>query len=383
MFATFLANEQGQLSLFWLIFAGAAAAITGDNPGFLLGRKLGRRLIRSIQKIARLDDLDIDAGKELTRKMAQLVTRYHNGLVTRCVMERKPRTSISDRRLCIYKAYSGDGNMLTLNPNHCSHEHADCGRRLRLTSSTWMGGPSTKFSLSSMVVRSTFRVLLVVLLASPLSLPQEVEPSPSRGEAIFQQRCAKCHGANGEGVSAAVTIAGPRIQAVHNPGDVMLAMEVGPSHMPSFAHVLTVSEMRDVADYVTQKLAVIPQMQGDLAEGGSLFRIYCAACHRTALRGGALAFTDSNAPDLSHKSAAIIAGAIRWGPGAMPSFPPAVLDDKQLNSIVEYAKFVQQPPAPGGSPLHWYGPVAEGFVAWLIVFTLIALAGWIERGETG
>ncbi len=163
----------------------------------------------------------------------------------------------------------------------------------------------------------------------------------------------------------------------------MMAMEVGPSHMPTFAYLLSVREMRAVADYVTQQLAVIPFTGGDLSAGGKLFREYCAPCHRTAVRGGALAYTGVNAPALTGKAPALVAGAIRWGPGPMPSFPASVLDDRQLASIVRYVEFVQQPPNPGGSPLKWYGPVSEGFAAWVMLLALIGLSAWIERGGKG
>jgi ubiquinol-cytochrome c reductase cytochrome c subunit len=235
-----------------------------------------------------------------------------------------------------------------------------------------------------MFIRSTVRAVLLLTLASQFALSQTAESStPPDGQAIFLRHCAKCHGEHGEGISARVTIAGPNLQAEHDHGDVMTAMEVGPSHMPSFAYVLSVPEMRAVADYVTQKIAVIPLTGGDLSQGGKLFREECAPCHRTAVRGGALAFVGTNAPDLAHTSAAIVAGTIRWGPGPMPEFPASVLTDEQVASIVDYVKLIQHPPSPGGSPLHWYGPVAEGFVAWVVVFGLMFIAGWIERGGKG
>lgn len=160
-------------------------------------------------------------------------------------------------------------------------------------------------------------------------------------------------------------------------------MEVGPSHMPSFAKVLSVEEMRAVATYVTDQIAAMPSTRGDTTEGGKLFRIYCAACHGSAARGGALVFAGVHAPPLTKTSGAIVAGAIRWGPGPMPSFPPSVLSDKQVASIVDYVLFIQHPPSPGGNPLLWYGPVAEGLVAWLGMFLLIGIVGWIEKGEKG
>lgn len=80
-----------------------------------------------------------------------------------------------------------------------------------------------------------------------------------------------------------------------------------------------------VSYHVTTQLAVIPLTGGSIGEGGRLFSVYCAACHRTAVRGGVLTFAGRNAPALTDKSAALIAGAIRWGPGTMPSFPEPVM----------------------------------------------------------
>ncbi|HEX3738212.1 MAG TPA: c-type cytochrome [Terriglobales bacterium] len=244
------------------------------------------------------------------------------------------------------------------------------------------------FGYVSMLTRSPLRIVILLLCAyqfrSRTALCQETTAgSLPNGEAIFLQRCARCHGEKGEGVNTVITIAGPSIQAEHDPGLAMTAMEAGPSHMPSFAFVLSVAEMRAVADYVTQKLAIIPLAGGNVSDGGKLYRVNCAPCHRTAGRGGALAFTGINAPDISEKSPALVAGAIRWGPGPMPAFPSSVLDDKQLDSIVEYVKLIQRPPTPGGSPLNFYGPVAEGFAAWTGIFLLMIIVGWIERGGRG
>lgn len=234
-------------------------------------------------------------------------------------------------------------------------------------------------------MRFPLSIVFPLLSVAPFVSAQPVAglTAVSEGASIFHERCAKCHGEKGEGVSALIDIAGPNIQAVHDPGDVMAAMEVGPGHMPRFADLLTVEQMQAIADYVTGQLAVIPLGQGNIPEGGKLFRQYCAPCHRTAVRGGALVYTEINAPNLVDKSRALIAGAIRWGPGAMPAFPPSVLSQDQLNDIVAYVKFVQHPPHPGGNSLNWYGPVAEGFIAWVAMFACIGIVGWIEKGGKG
>ena len=67
----------------------------------------------------------------------------------------------------------------------------------------------------------------------------------------------------------------------------------------------------------------------------------------------------------------------------MPAFPPSVFNDEQLASIVDYVRFVQHPPNPGGFPLKEVGPVAEGGLAALAALLVIGIAGWIERGGKG
>jgi ubiquinol-cytochrome c reductase cytochrome c subunit len=203
------------------------------------------------------------------------------------------------------------------------------------------------------------------------------------GDAIFHRRCSVCHGDHGQGIAAVDTVAGPSLQAEHDQADVIAAVEAGPGHMPAFSKILSVEQIRAVSDYVTTDLAIIPLMQGNIGEGSHIFRMYCATCHRTAVHGGVLAFAGRNAPDLTDKSSALIAGAIREGPGTMPSFPPTVLSDQQLASTVDYVRFVQHPPDPGGNPLKEMGPVAEGGLAALAVLVVIAIAGWIEQGGKG
>src|ERR1700761_6260080 len=46
MLASFLAHKTHQLALGLIILIGVCAAVIGDNLGFLLGRWLGRRLLR-------------------------------------------------------------------------------------------------------------------------------------------------------------------------------------------------------------------------------------------------------------------------------------------------------------------------------------------------
>lgn len=236
---------------------------------------------------------------------------------------------------------------------------------------------------SRRIISGYLQVCLIASLMCGTAAGQQAGVTPADGATIFAQRCAHCHGDRGQGIAAAITIAGPSLHAEHDLGKVMTAVESGPSHMPAFSRILAAEQIRAVSQYVTSDLAVTPLMHGDIGEGGKLFRMYCATCHRTAVRGGVLAFAGRNAPDLKDKSNALIAGAIRWGPGTMPAFPPSVLSDEQLGSTVDYVHFVQHPPNPGGEPLKQMGPVAEGGVAALVMLLVIGVAGWIERGGRG
>jgi ubiquinol-cytochrome c reductase cytochrome c subunit len=232
-------------------------------------------------------------------------------------------------------------------------------------------------------VGRNFGLAIAALFFASACFCQQGASQPPDGAQIFSHYCAKCHGDRGEGISAAVTYAGPSLQAEHNSGNVMTALEVGPEHMPRFQYVLSGDQMRAVSQYVAQKVAVIPLSGGNIPDGGELYRTYCASCHGAAVRGGALGYVGTSAPSLEGKSAALLAGAIRWGPGPMPSFPASVLSDQQLASIVDYIRVVQNPPNPGGNPLKWIGPTSEDFVAWIILLVLVVFAIWTEWGGHG
>ncbi len=176
---------------------------------------------------------------------------------------------------------------------------------------------------------------------------------------------------------------GPSLKAEHDREFVVHMVTNGKAPMPSFRPLLSSAQIDAVADYVTTQIATIPLAPGDMGQGGKLFRIYCSPCHGAPGRGGALIYAGANAPSLVDKTAARIAGTIRWGPGPMPSFPESVLSNQQLNSIVTYIQLLQHAPHPGGAPLGYFGPVAEGFISWLAAFVLAGAAMWIERKGKG
>lgn len=84
MFSSFISHKSQALDLWAIILVGTAAAITGDNIGFWLGRKLGPRLLRwSRKKLHMGDDIDV-AKDQIKRHGAATVfwARYIFGLRT-------------------------------------------------------------------------------------------------------------------------------------------------------------------------------------------------------------------------------------------------------------------------------------------------------------
>ncbi|HVP50861.1 MAG TPA: DedA family protein [Terriglobales bacterium] len=65
LFASFLAYDEGELRLPYLILLGIAACTLGDNLGYLLGYRGGRRLLERYQHIFRIRDRTIRRGERL------------------------------------------------------------------------------------------------------------------------------------------------------------------------------------------------------------------------------------------------------------------------------------------------------------------------------
>lgn len=67
VFASFLANKGSRLQIQWVILVGIAAAVLGDNLGFLVGRHFGPRLLRWITRTFHMDE-DVAAAKNQIRR---------------------------------------------------------------------------------------------------------------------------------------------------------------------------------------------------------------------------------------------------------------------------------------------------------------------------
>ncbi len=214
----------------------------------------------------------------------------------------------------------------------------------------------------------------------------------SRGQVLYGQRCATCHGERGlgQGDVPAIANAGPAsIDFYISTGRMPLQREnERPVHRPQ---ILTDDEKRALIAYVPT-LATgevgpdIPDVSGwpdaDLARGLELFTSNCAACHGPTAAGIAVGQRDVSS-SLDVATPLEIAEAIRIGPGVMPVFGDDVVDQDDLDSIVAWVMDLRDRAAPGGAHIGRSGPVSEGFVAWIVGMGLLTAVMYLlgERAK--
>jgi ubiquinol-cytochrome c reductase cytochrome c subunit len=244
---------------------------------------------------------------------------------------------------------------------------------------------------------SGYAVLLIALglvggLYTVFLAPQgRAEDTPStqqsaniaKGRELYLQGCSTCHGLGLQGGAG-----GPSLIGV---GESSVIFQVESGRMP--LKYGTVEAQRKKPKYTreqTDQLAAFigshgggPTMptsglaDGDLQEGGELFRTNCASCHNFAGKGGALSY-GQYAPDLTDASDRVIWGAMQSGPENMPRFSDNQLTVEEKKAVTRYVQFITKSPQPGGAALGRYGPVPEGLVMWLIGITaMVGVTLWI------
>lgn len=72
LFASFLAFDEQELHLPFIILVGIAAATIGDNIGYWIGRKGGRQLLERYQHLFKIPDSTIAKGENLFAKHGSL-----------------------------------------------------------------------------------------------------------------------------------------------------------------------------------------------------------------------------------------------------------------------------------------------------------------------
>ncbi len=207
---------------------------------------------------------------------------------------------------------------------------------------------------------------------------------------IYLADCAICHGSDGKGTNRAPSLVGvgrASLDYYLTTGRMPItnpAVELANPRTPISRHKPYYSPPTIIAleDHILALTGgggldiPIVDPHADRAPGGDLFRLQCAACHAWAADGGALLHIE--APSLHDATPTQIAEAVRVGPGQMPGFGTAAIDDHQLSQIVNYVTYLRHPQDRGGDPLWHLGPFSEGAIAWICgLALLIVTIRWI------
>ena len=199
------------------------------------------------------------------------------------------------------------------------------------------------------------------------------------GQVLYEEHCASCHGATGEGTAQGPVILdlGPAAY------DFMMSTGRMPLSQPGAQAVrkppvLSPAEIKAITAYLVSLSpgsgTAIPNVQpllGNLSDGEQIYQLNCAPCHGANGNGGAVGV--QAAPSLHKATPTQIGEAMRIGPGTMPVFDPTVISDEQLNSLSRYVLYLRHPANPGGISLHLGGPVVEGFVGLVIGLGAVVL----------
>ncbi len=192
------------------------------------------------------------------------------------------------------------------------------------------------------------------------------------GRELYERSCITCHGDNLEGVPNR----GPSLIGV---GEAAVYFQVHTGRMPLVRQEADASEKPPVFsdEEIDQLMAYVqangggPTLpsgdlrDGDLAEGGELFRLNCASCHNFVGEGGALS-SGKAAPSLRDANDLTIYTAMLTGPENMPVFGDNQLTPDEKRSIINYIQTIKEQADPGGAGIGRIGPVSEGLVIWVV-----------------
>ncbi|MDP9023130.1 MAG: c-type cytochrome [Actinomycetota bacterium] len=243
------------------------------------------------------------------------------------------------------------------------------------------------------VSAAAFALLAVVVAGRGPDASAQVQPQPQKprpearsAEHLFKRDCAYCHGPRGEGTSRGPSLEESGTAAVHfylTTGYMPISERDDPTRRrePAYAEDEIDALVRYTARFT--RGPPIPRVEVDpeeIAHGGELYRLHCAACHQFAGAGGALIGLEQS-PRLFDATPVEVVEALRIGPGPMPAFSEEQISEEDANAIASFVALeLQQPTDAGGISLGHFGPYSEGAIAWLFgLGALLVAAAWIGR----
>jgi quinol---cytochrome-c reductase cytochrome c subunit len=222
--------------------------------------------------------------------------------------------------------------------------------------------------------------------AAAANAPANESVEVRKGRQLYETSCITCHGQNLQGVPDH----GPSLIGV---GSAAVYFQVTTGRMPVTRQEAQVeskkpkfdeAETVQIASYV-QSVGGGPEIptgdlrgsDANLAEGGELFRLNCAACHNFAGSGGALS-AGKYAPSLKNATDKVLWTAMLSGPQNMPVFSNNQLTTEQKQAITNYIVTLNEQKDPGGASIGRLGPVPEGLVIWVVgIGAIMLMILWI------
>jgi ubiquinol-cytochrome c reductase cytochrome c subunit len=223
-----------------------------------------------------------------------------------------------------------------------------------------------------------------------------------RGAALFAANCASCHGSRGQGIQPGrgahggtnIDGAGPSLKHVGAlAADFYLTTGYMPVDKPTAQPVRQRQPLyRDEIAALTRYVASLgsgPPVPpagpgtGSVARGLEHFTTHCAGCHQMVAEGGIV--TGARVPPLDKATPRQIREAVRIGPYVMPRFSKKAISDRELEDIVAYVQYAQNPHDAGGWSINHLGPFPEGLAAWFIAIgvllvTCIVIGTRVRKG---
>ena len=217
-----------------------------------------------------------------------------------------------------------------------------------------------------------------------------------RGEQLFGQNCATCHGDRGRGIDQQGPSQGPPLLGVGAASvDFMIRsgrmpmddardpLRRGPQEFDDTDRAALVAYVTSLAPGEGPEIPDISGFQSsDQSRGLELFTTNCAACHGPTAAGIAVGQNDVSS-NLEGVPPLEVAEAIRSGPGVMPVFSDDVLPEEDLKAVTNWVISLREREAPGGLSVGRSGPVSEGFVAWLVGLGLLGIVMYLLGEKAG
>ena len=225
--------------------------------------------------------------------------------------------------------------------------------------------------MASLVLTGALYSVFSPAQAAPAESGNE-SAAEAAGRELYERSCISCHGSNLEGVPNR----GPSLIGV---GEAAVYFQVHTGRMPLVRQEADAPDKPAVFsdEEIDQLMAYIqangggPRLpsgdlrDGEVAEGGELFRLNCASCHNFVGEGGALSGGKA-APSLNDSNDLEIYTAMLSGPENMPVFGDNQLTPEEKRSIIAYVQTMNSQADPGGAGVGRMGPVAEGLVIWVV-----------------